>query len=563
MSRGSQFCLSASQQSVVDGMELLYLLWVFFGFKFSELITSKLFLRGKTASRPQHIHLSSHSFKTNPTMLLKKSLKRQPKRSALSRDFRQGLVQSLQPLQQHHPLLFQQSLDSQFALNASPTAVAARPSPLFTNANPLLYAAAVTPSVSFLKLLLAFTAGGLFFSTALAAVGACYAVGRENLWRILEIVGIIVKNVWTTFTLGLGAAKLALLGEETTGEPDAKKSSWKWRDAWTVLKLQLVETRRTAAEGVQALRQEATIYKAAVGPAGLIPLQYIIDQLMPLSLAGILEESLKDSLSSMKPTSTINRVKLSSFTAGTKAPVLEAARVYDVENAIAFDYDVHWDSQIEATMNVYTAGGLARLPVTIKKLKFDGVVRVILSPLTKTPPGFGAILLSLPSAPQIGLDVRFAGGEVTKLPWLRTELMSGIQKGIADELLWPQRVVIPSLENGRPILSARALKDLETSDPLLVAEKALEEKPMLRESRENIKPASLRKRMKIMLIGEEDGPPGPISQFNDTTAMEETVMTTMPNTIRPTDEHHLSRIQRGIVLTRLEALLFKNPPDKD
>jgi hypothetical protein len=491
-------------------------------------------------------------------MLLKKSLKCQPKRSALSQDIRRGLVKSLQPLQQHHPLLFQQS-DSQFALNASPTAVAAQPSPLFTNANPLLYAAAVTPSVSFLKLLLAFTAGGLFFSTAIAAVGACYAVGMDNVQRLLAIVFIILNNVWTTFTLGLGAAKLALLGEETTGEPGAKKSSWKWRDAWTVLKLQLAETRRTAAEGVQALRQEATIYKAAVGPAGLIPLQYMIDQLMPLSLAGILEESLKDSLSSMKPTSTIKRVTLSSFTAGTKAPVLEAARVYDVENAIAFDYDVHWDSQIEATMNVYTAGGLARLPVTIKKLKFDGVVRVILSPLTKTPPGFGAILVSLPSAPQIGLDVRFAGGEVTKLPWLRTELMSGIQKGIADELLWPQRVVIPSLEdNNRPILSARELKALESSDPLLVAEKALEEKPMLRESRENIKPASLRKRMKIILIGEEDGPQDPISRFNDTAAIEDTMVTTMAN-ISPNDDykHHLSRIQRGIVLTRLEEFFSR------
>ena len=496
-------------------------------------------------------------------MLLKRSLKRQPKRSALNRDFRRGLVQSLQPLQQHHPLLFQQA-GSQFALNASPTAVAAQPSQLFNNANPLLYAAAVTPSVSFLKLFLAFTAGGLFFSTAIAAVGACYAVGMDNVMRFFQILRVILNNVWITFRLGLSAAKLALLGEETTGEPGAKKSSWKWRDAWTVLKLQLVETKRTAAEGVQALRQEATIYKAAVGPAGLIPLQYVIDRLMPLSLAGILEESLKDSLSSMKPTPTIKKVKLSSFTAGTNAPVLEAARVYDVENAIAFDYDVHWDSQIEATMNVYTAGGLARLPVTIKKLKFDGVVRVILTPLTKTAPGFGAILVSLPSAPQIGLDVRFAGGEVTKLPWLRTELMSGIQKGIADELLWPQRVVIPSLENDRPILSAMELKALETTDPLLVAEKALEEKPMLRESREKIKPASLRKQMKIMLMGDEDGPQGPISQFNDTVVMEDTMLTTMTNN-GPSDayKHHLYRMQRGIVLTRLDDLLFKNLPNYD
>ena len=373
-------------------------------------------------------------------------------------------------------------------------------SPLFTKVNPLLCAASVAPSISFLKLLLVFTAGGLFFSTVIAAVTASYAVGMDNVKRIFDILFLVIQRVWITFTLGLGATRFALLGEGITSQ-EGKKQSWKWKKAWKTFKLQLSETRRTAAEGVQAIRQEAKIYAAAVGPPGLIPLQYTIDRMMPLSFAQVLEDVLKDSLCQMKPTKTVKKVTLTSFKAGTRSPVLQSARVYDVENSIAFDYDVHWDSELEAKLHVYTVGGLARVPVTLKHIKFDGVVRIILTPLTKKHPGFGACLISLPSPPKIGLDVRVAGSELTKLPWLRSEVLNVIQKGIADQLLWPRRVVLPSMEGTTPILSSKELKFLEQSDPLLVAERALLQKPVLRESRRNIRPSSLRKRMKVILTG--------------------------------------------------------------
>eukprot|EP00978_Attheya_sp_CCMP212_P040148 scaffold216092_cov61-Attheya_sp.AAC.1 len=56
---------------------------------------------------------------------------------------------------------------------------------------------------------------------------------------------------------------------------------------------------------------------------------------------------------------------------------------------------------------------LARVPVSIRTVSFNGVLRILLSPLIKEQPGFGALLVSLPSLPKIGLDVRVAGGEIT------------------------------------------------------------------------------------------------------------------------------------------------------
>jgi len=40
------------------------------------------------------------------------------------------------------------------------------------------------------------------------------------------------------------------------------------------------EAKRTAAEGVEAIRQEAGLYAAVVGPAGLVPLQYVLGRFM-------------------------------------------------------------------------------------------------------------------------------------------------------------------------------------------------------------------------------------------------------------------------------------------
>ena len=355
-------------------------------------------------------------------------------------------------------------------------------------------------TVSIVKLFLAFVAGGLFFSSAMAAVTACYAVGMDNVQRFARMAKIVLENIWSTFVTGLVITRDTLLGEEsedydnTEGTKDDIKSTkkrkpWKWRDAWQVLKLRLQETRKTAVEGVEAIRNEAKLYAAAVGAPGLIPLQYAIDRLMPYSIAAALEESLEEALVEAKESlpKQIKQLTLKSFTAGTRAPKLESARVYDLgPNAMAFDCDVVWDSEVEASIQVNAAPtgfGFAKVPVTIKKVKFEGTLRVVLTPLTKEAPGFGAAVVAFPTMPTIGLDVRVAGSEITKiLPRFRSELMSSIRRNIADSMLWPKRIVVPSTAGGgRQILSLSEVRGLALTDPMLKAEEELVlSQPMLR-----------------------------------------------------------------------------------
>lgn len=104
----------------------------------------------------------------------------------------------------------------------------------------------------------------------------------------------------------------------------------------------------------------------------------------------------------------------------------------------------------------------------------------------KEPPGYGAILVSLTSPPDLSLDVQVLGTELTKFRFLKAEINQLIQKGIAENLLWPRRNVIP-VESNSPVnvgpfgnsmgkghlLSREQLKMLESSDPLLDIEKSL------------------------------------------------------------------------------------------
>lgn len=424
------------------------------------------------------------------------------------------------PPDQRNPLSGQSSYRRPMSLYASTLAVA-----------PPLFSTAGGGGPSLFKYLLAFTAGGLFFSTALAGAYAFYGLGVDNMKRILAVLLLVWGRIWTSFSAGLSLARMALMEEfdeeredrgpdssaatpalgstaiqqETPGTTESlsAKKKWKWVFAWNVLKQQLSETRRTAAEGVQALQQEATLYTAVLGQPALIPVQYAIQKLMPYSLTTILEGALRDSLDTAKSSSkSIKKLTLSSFTAGARAPLLTGARIYDVEDAIAFDCDVQWKSQVEATVQLYTVGGLARVPVSIKDVGFEGVVRIILTPLTKQPPGYGAMLLSLPTPPRVSLDVKILGGEVTKLPFLRTEITSIFQKAITDQLLWPRRNVIPTMDGRSAILDRQELLQLKSQDPLLEAEQNLvnaDQPSIMREIREEILQSSPKDPIQIAL----------------------------------------------------------------
>lgn len=83
----------------------------------------------------------------------------------------------------------------------------------------------------------------------------------------------------------------------------------------------------------------------------------------------------------------------------------------------------------------------ARVPVALRNICFDGAVRLVVTNLCAAEPGcgaalwllfgvflfsrarpfsvrYGAVLCSLPSPPELTLDCRVAGGEVTAIPCL-------------------------------------------------------------------------------------------------------------------------------------------------
>lgn len=356
-------------------------------------------------------------------------------------------------------------------------------------------AAVVYRGFGFFSLVLSFIAGGLFFSTVLAALAAVAAIGKRNALEILSILRLVTSKTWALFVLSLKEFRKAL-------RLDGK---WQWKSAWNILKAKLLETRQVAQEGVKAVKSQAKFYAAAVGVPGLIPIQYLLDRLMPYTIAAAMEDALKDSLLSLKDNPQIRSIQLSAFESGSVAPQLTASRAYELENAVAFDLDMVWNSNVAIKLDITPKLVRFKIPVSIQNLMFKGCVRVQLTPLTKKPPGYGAILVSFPEVPVIDMDIQVAGGQITKVPWLKKEIENEITETVQDEFLWPKRVVIPSAPNS---LSRKELQELETEhkDPFRLAELAQEaEQPILKEYIEAHKPneKKLLSNLKIMVRSEK------------------------------------------------------------
>ena len=76
--------------------------------------------------------------------------------------------------------------------------------------------------------------------------------------------------------------------------------------------------------------------------------------------------------------------------------------------------------------------------------------------------------------------------ELTKTPWLKSELLKEIQKAVADEFLWPRRIIVPSglpPQTVRPVLSKVQLDELKKSDPLLKAEKRIDDNVLIQKTK--------------------------------------------------------------------------------
>jgi hypothetical protein len=198
-------------------------------------------------------------------------------------------------------------------------------------------------------LILAFILGGLFFSTALSIVTAFVALGKENILRGWDMIKIVSGRVWVIFTLGLKTARDTLLHFD-----DENKRQYKWRDAWKVLKEQLTLTKQAAVEGVQAIKLEASLYSAAIGQPGLIAVQYFVDSLSPKLLAAIAKENFINALNDIQ-NPNVRKMQLDTFDFGKTGPKLVAARSYRLDDAMALDIDVAWDSNNKTTWSGSTS----------------------------------------------------------------------------------------------------------------------------------------------------------------------------------------------------------------
>eukprot|EP00957_Ditylum_brightwellii_P103571 7891446-Ditylum_brightwellii.AAC.1 len=205
--------------------------------------------------------------------------------------------------------------------------------------------------------------------------------------------------------------------------------------------------------------------------------------MMPLTLTAPIEAALRDSLEeatagkNAKSLPNVKKLTLRNFKTGDAAPRLLEARLFDLgPEDLGFDFQIRWDSNLKADIDV-TTKVRAKFPVSVRNLRFEGPVRVIVTKLTTKEPGWTAILVSLPSPPKIGLDVRVMGGEFTRVPWIRSEITKAINEAIANEALWPRRVVIPAPIPGKfkSSLSAAQIAEFMVDDPLLRAEKKLKE----------------------------------------------------------------------------------------
>ena len=175
------------------------------------------------------------------------------------------------------------------------------------------------------------------------------------------------------------------------------------------------------------------MYSAAVGLPGLIPIQYIFDRIFPSTLTAPFESALKDALRDLaNDNSQIKTLTLKKFSMGQIAPRVLEARLFDLgDKNMAFDLEFSWKSNARADLDMKVASFGAKIPVTIQNLRFEGPVSLVLVGLRPTDPGWEALLISFPRPPQIGFDMKVAGGLITQIPWLRNEFAKMLDDAVA------------------------------------------------------------------------------------------------------------------------------------
>lgn len=122
---------------------------------------------------------------------------------------------------------------------------------------------------------------------------------------------------------------------------------------------------------------------------GLVVFQYIAERLVGLAFQTQLRRAFEHSIASVN-NPNIRRIEMHTFQT-MSAPRLHSGRMYDMgKKAMAFDVDATWNDAFESTVTITTKRLGVKVPVRIHNVKFVGPIRVILTPLIESPPGFGA-----------------------------------------------------------------------------------------------------------------------------------------------------------------------------
>jgi hypothetical protein len=257
-------------------------------------------------------------------------------------------------------------------------------------------------SAAFWEVAGAFVAGGLFFSTVAAACGAVYTYGEENVLYGFGLVRRLITRSWELFYAGLGAAKDEFL------TPGVGRKRWK--KAWNAVGSGVTDARQAAKAGVEAIKAEARLQAFALGPPGLQALNHVVKQVTPFKLAAACEEAIKGACADFEHPSA-KKMELKSFSMGETPPKLTAARAYDVgADAMAFDIDIKWRSELNAELEAHLKGiGGPRVPVSLRNARVEGTVRLVLTPLGSEV-RFGVLLSPTPPARHRPEARRWRGG---------------------------------------------------------------------------------------------------------------------------------------------------------
>jgi Ca2+-dependent lipid-binding protein len=106
--------------------------------------------------------------------------------------------------------------------------------------------------------------------------------------------------------------------------------------------------------------------------------------------------------------------------------VVNAVKLYDTAaDTIILELETVWDSRARLRLGVsFTEGGSLYAPVEVAGIRFQGVIRIIMSPMLSGPPFVGAMAFSSALAPNIDFRIKVLGGEVSAIPGLRETLQA-------------------------------------------------------------------------------------------------------------------------------------------